>query len=372
MGSPIHWQDPAGKLARIIIEYSTAIKPGEHVLVSGEMIAEPFLRALYTGILDAGAHPHMDIKLNEQERLFHAHASEAHLDHITPLRRANAELADVWIIVWAEANTRELATVDPTRIARHRRAARPLREIMDRREAEGRFRWCGVGWPTPGMAQDAGMPTLDYEDFVFRACLLDRPDPIAAWREQSDAQQKIVDRLQGVRELHVTAPDTDLRVSVEGRRWVNCDGRANFPDGEVFTSPLEESANGHIHFPGPAVYHGNEAEGIRLAFRDGVIVDASAKRNEAFLISMLDMDEGARRMGEISVATNKGIDRFTRNILFDEKIGGTMHIAVGASYPECGGLNKSGLHWDLIKDMKTGGSWTADGVVVYKDGVWVG
>ena len=359
------------RLARIVVEYSTAVKPGETVLIQGEIVAEPFLREIYRRVLQAGGLPHLDLRLSEQERLFHEYAGDDLLDRTSPLRKAMAEIADVWIVVWAESNTKELSQVSPARIARHRRAMRPIREIMDRREMEGKFRWCGVGFPTPAMAQEAQMSLMDYENFVFEACLLNRPDPVVAWQELSRVQDRMIQRLDGIREIHVKTSDSDLRVSVEGRRWINCNGRNNFPDGEVFTSPVEDSAEGVLRFNYPAVYHGNEVEGVELHFQAGRVVDARAKRNEPFLIGMLDTDEGARRLGEISIATNYGIQRYTKNILFDEKIGGTMHVAVGSSYPEAGGKNLSSVHWDLIKDMKEGGEITADGRVVYRDGQFV-
>src|SRR5205085_10215152 len=218
-------------------------------------------------------------------------------------------------------------------------------------------------------AQDAEMSLAEYEDFVFRAGLLDRADPVAEWKRISERQQRLVDYLNGKRDYHVVAASgTDVRLSVAGHRWINCDGHENFPDGEVFTGPVIDSVNGTIRFSFPAVHHGREVQDVRLTFRDGKVIDASASKGENFLISMLGTDARSRYLGECAIGTNYSIRNYTRNTLFDEKIGGTVHFALGAGYPETVNDNQSGLHWDMVVDLRSGGYIEIDGVKINVDG----
>jgi aminopeptidase len=238
-----------------------------------------------------------------------------------------------------------------------------------KRAAEGSLKWVGTQFPSMACAQDAEMSLAEYEDFVFCAGLIDKPDPVAAWKQVSKRQQKLVDHLNGKNDLHVVAANgTDVRMSVAGRRWINCDGHENFPDGEVFSGPVLDSVNGRIHFSFPAVHHGREVQDVKLTFRDGKVVDASASKGEDFLISMLEMDEGSRFLGECAIGTNYDITQYTRNTLFDEKIGGTCHFALGAGYPESGNTNQSGLHWDMVVDLRPGGFIEIDGEKINVDG----
>jgi aminopeptidase len=238
-----------------------------------------------------------------------------------------------------------------------------------KRAAEGSLRWAGTQYPCNSSAQDAEMSLSEYEDFVFNAGLLNHPDPIASWKRVSERQQRLTDFLNDKSDYHVVAANgTDVRMSVANRRWINCDGQANFPDGEIFTGPVLDSVNGVIKYSVPAVYHGREVQDVRLKFKDGKVIDASASKGEDYLISMLDMDAGARFLGECAIGTNFGITRYTRNTLFDEKIGGTVHFAVGAGYPETGNTNESGLHWDMVVDLRTGGYIEIDGEKVNVDG----
>jgi aminopeptidase len=209
-----------------------------------------------------------------------------------------------------------------------------------------------------------------YADFVYGAGLLSEPDPVAAWQKLKDRQDRLIEWLQGKSAIRITGPGTDLSLSVAGRTWVNDDGHFNFPGGEIFTGPVEDSVNGEIRFTYPGFYGGREVTGIKLVFRDGSVVDASAQTDQAFLDQMLDMDEGARRLGEFAFGTNPGIQQFTKNTLFDEKIGGTLHMALGRSYPETGGVNESALHWDIVFDLRQGGEVMVDGEQFSKDGVF--
>ena len=261
----------------------------------------------------------------------------------------------------AEANTRALSGVEPELQTRRQAAAKPLMETMMRRTAAGDFRWSLTLFPTHAYAAEADMSLADYEDFFYRACLCNHEDPVNAWHEQSEETRRLTEWITGKEEIHIEGPGTDITLNVSGRTFVAADGRHNMPDGEFFTGPVEDSVNGDVTFSYPAVYGGREVAGVKLRFEDGKVVDASADRNEDFLIKTLDTDDGARRLGELGIGTNYGIDRFTKEILLDEKIGGTVHLAVGMSYPETGGKNDSAVHWDMVCDLRRGGRITVDG-----------
>jgi aminopeptidase len=278
------------------------------------------------------------------------------------------ETFDVSYHVLSDTNTKSLSSVDGARMARAAQARRELQEIFMRRQATGDLRWSVTLFPTEAYAQDAEMSLREYEDFCYGACLLDDPDPVASWKLIAAHQQKLVDWLKGKKTARVTGPHCDLTVGIEGRTFINADGTKNFPDGEIFTGPQEDVTEGHVEFTYPAIFLGREVDGIALTFEKGRVVKASAKKGEDFLLKMLDTDEGARTLGEFAIGTNNGIKEFTRNILFDEKLGGTIHLAVGASYPDTGGRNKSAIHWDMICDMRDGGEIAVDGVPFYRSG----
>jgi aminopeptidase len=264
-----------------------------------------------------------------------------------------------------------MSAVDPARQRLYTGARNELSKAFMQRAADGELDWTLTLFPTDAYAQDADMDTEAYTDFVLRACKLDRDDPVAAWQELRVEQQRLIDWLHGKREVHMTGPDTDLKLSIEGRTWINSDGRRNFPSGEIFTGPVEDSVNGHIRFSFPVVTAGRQIEDIRLRFENGKVVDATAAKNEDYLIQTLDTDEGARYLGEFAFGTNFDIQQFTKNILFDEKIGGTVHMAVGRGYPESGSTNESAIHWDMICDLRQGGQVTVDGELFQKDGKFV-
>ncbi|HZL37646.1 MAG TPA: aminopeptidase [Tepidisphaeraceae bacterium] len=271
--------------------------------------------------------------------------------------------------VWADENTKALSNVDAKRIGLQQAARKPIFETFLKRAADGALKWVGTQYPTQASAQDGEMSLAEYEDFVFGAGLLNEPDPVAGWRKMSESQQHLVDYLNGKRDYRVVAANgTDVRMSVADRRWINCDGKRNFPDGEVFTGPVLDSVNGVVQFSFPAVHHGREVQDVRLQFRDGKVVEASASKGEAFLHSMLDTDAGSRFVGECAIGTNYRITRYTRNTLFDEKIGGTVHFALGAGYPQTGNTNQSGLHWDMVVDLRQGGHVEIDGVKINENG----
>jgi len=282
-----------------------------------------------------------------------------------------AENADVRIAVMADVNSRELSKADPKKQARAQKARRSLLDTTMKRAAAGEHRWALTLFPTHAYAAEANMSLSQYEDFYYSACLVNDDDPVTAWTRQSDQVNRLADWIQGKEEVHIKAPGTDIKLGVAGRRFIPCTGEHNMPDGEFFTGPVEDAVDGEVSFTFPASYGGREVAGVRFRFEGGKIVDASAERGEDFLIEMLDTDEGARRLGELGIGTNYGIATGTREILLDEKIGGTVHMAIGASYPESGGVNESAVHWDLVCDLRQGGSITVDGVELQRDGQFV-
>jgi aminopeptidase len=357
------------KLADVLVNYSVNIKPGQLVRIRGAAIAEPLILEIYRKVLQAGGHPFVRASLEETGELFAKLANDEQLKYLNPIEVFEYEKIDATIGIWADQNTRNLTNSDPKRLGISEAARKPLMDLFLNRAAEGILHWVGTQFPTHASAQDAEMSLSEYEEFVFNAGLLNKPDPVAAWKKVSEKQQRLTDFLNGKKEYRVVAANgTDIRMSVAGMRWINCDGKENFPDGEVFTGPVVDSANGQINFSFPAVHHGRECDGVRLTFKNGRVIDASATKGQDFLIQMLDMDKGARFLGECAIGTNYDIKRYTKNTLFDEKIGGTVHFAVGAGYPETGNKNESGLHWDMVVDLRNGGYVEVDGVKVNVDG----
>lgn len=357
------------KLADVLVNYSVGVKSGQSVRITGSPVAQPLIVELYRKVLEAGGNPLVRVTPDELGEIFYKTASEEQLRYFSPITIYEIEQVDCSIGVWADQNTKSLTGCDPKKIGIAQSARKRYMEIFLKRAAEEKLHWTGTQFPTNAAAQDAEMSLAEYEDFVFRAGLLDRPDPVAAWKQISDRQQRLVDLLNGKSDYHVVASNgTDVRMSVAGHRWINCDGHENFPDGEVFTGPVIDSVNGTIQFSFPAVHHGREVQDVRLVFKNGNVVDASASKGEDFLISMLDTDAGSRFLGECAIGTNYQIRQYTRNTLFDEKIGGTVHFALGAGYPETGNSNQSGLHWDMVVDLREGGYVEIDGSKINVDG----
>jgi aminopeptidase len=348
--------------AALLCDYCLEVRAGQQILVRSTTLASPLLLSLQRAVLERAAWPLIRPSLPEQEAEFWAAARDSHLDAFAPADLAEAESVDAFLRIDAPSNTRALAAVDPARLARAMRAREPVREATLAR------RWCGTLWPTPAAAQQAGMSTADFTAFVERALFLDRDDPIAAWSELSGTQARLISRLSRCSELRIEGEGTDLTLSVAGREWVNSDGRRNMPSGEVFTGPVETSAEGRIRYEIPTSPRGLEVAGISLEFRAGVVVAAHADRGDDVLQAMLATDDGARRLGEIGIGTNFGVDRAIGSTLVDEKIGGTVHLALGRSYPETGGTNVSAIHWDMICDLRRGGRLTADGEPVVEAG----
>jgi aminopeptidase len=351
--------------AALLCDYCLDVGEREQVLVRSTTLASPLLLALQGEILRRGAWPLLRVEVPGEASSFYANAREEQLDDFAPLALTEAKKADKVLSIQATADPRELASTDPQRIARAARARRPIREATLSK------RWCTTLWPTPALATQAGMSEDGYAAFVQRALFLDQPDPARSWGELRAFQAELIERLAHADQLRLEADGTDLTLSVKGRTWVNSDGRRNMPSGEVFTGPLEASANGTVRFTVRSAPSGVDVEGVELTFRDGEVVEARAATGDDYLQAALKTDDGATRLGEIGIGTNFGIDRPTGTILFDEKIGGTVHLALGRSYPETGGKNKSALHWDLICDLRQGGTLSADGELVQANGRFV-
>lgn len=359
------------KLAETLVSYSIGVKPGDWVWIRGSALGEPLVAEVLRLVLLAGGRPTVTLGTDALEEVQLKYATDSQLEWISPIEETLWEQVDALISIRAVENTRNLTGVDPEKQRRQQQARRGLTETYMRRSAEGSLRWVGTQYPCQAYAQEADMSLSDYADFLFQATFSDQPNPIAKWQEVHDVQQRLVDWLKGKKQVTVKGPHADLQLSIDGRTFVNSDGKKNMPSGEIFTGPVEDSVNGWVRFTYPAIRAGREVEGVELEFKDGKVVNARAEKNEAFLVSQLDSDEGSRFLGEFAVGTNYGIDRFTKSILFDEKIGGTIHMAVGAGYPETGSRNKSSVHWDFICDMRTDSEIRVDGELFYQNGRFV-
>ncbi len=355
------------RLADVLVRYSLNLRPGQKMQLTTDALGEELALAVYAEAIRAGAHVFVQNRLPGAEEAFYKYASEAQLDYVSPIRRLVTETFDATLFIIADQNTRALSGIDPARLTRVRKAGAPLSKLFDERSARGELRWCLTLFPTHALAQEADMSLSDYQDFVYSAGLLDDPDPVAAWRREGERQRHWVDWLKGKEQVTLKGANIDLRLSVKERKFIVCDGQVNFPDGEIFTGPVEDSVNGWVRFRYPAIEVGQEVTDIELWFENGRVVKETASKNQALLTSMLNLDAGARYLGEFGIGVNYGIQRFTKNMLFDEKMGGTIHLAVGASYAESGGRNESGLHWDMLCDMAES-EITVDGEVFYRNG----
>ena len=361
----------ADALAQILVRHSTKVAKGDVCVIQSTTTAEPLVQAVYEEVLKAGGLPIVQLTPSGAAAAFYELASDEQLDFIPPPARWAAENADVRIGIMADANARELSQIDPSKQARAQKVRKPLMDATMQRAAAGEYRWVGTLFPTHAYAGEAGMSLAQYEDFYYGACLATDPDPVGAWVRQSDQVTRLAEWIQDKEEIHIQGPGTDIRLNVAGRRFIPCVGEHNMPDGEFFTGPVEDSAEGEVAFTLPSSYGGREVAGVKFRFEGGKVVDASADVGEDFLCQMLDTDEGARRLGELGIGTNYGITAGTKEILLDEKIGGTVHMAIGMSYPETGGENDSAVHWDMVLDLRGGGSIVVDGEELQRDGRFV-
>jgi aminopeptidase len=357
------------KLADLIVDYSLELKPGQIVRLDGGTVAAPFISELYRAALRAGAYPRTRVEVEGTDVIAVEEASDEQLTFVSEIDRFEIDHVDAIVTIWADRNTRALSQADPQRVSKKIASRRQLTNRLWERIDEGNAKWVGTRFPTDAHAQDAEMSLAEYEDFVYGAChVREDEDPVAHWRAVSVELNARARELNTFNELRVVGADTDLRINVAGRQWLAADGKLNMPDGEIFTSPVETATEGEIRFSFPAIFQGRGVEDVRLRFDGGRVVGAEVGNGNEFLQSLLDMDEGARILGEVAFGLNYEIDRFTRDILFDEKIGGTMHFALGSSFKKLGGQNESGLHWDMICDLRADGEVYADGELVWKAG----
>ncbi|MEP6774203.1 MAG: aminopeptidase [Chloroflexota bacterium] len=364
-------EDPrVRRMAKTLVAYSLDVQPGWEVAIGGTTAALPLIQAVCREVIAAGASPYVMISTPWLEELLLDGGNESQLTRVNPYQMRMVEQSDAILRILSDENTRGYNNVDPTRLGLLRKGGAPVGAGFMKRIEDDRPH-CLTLFPTQAYAQDAEMSLTEFEDFVFHACLLDEAeDPAARWRAVSVEQQRIVAWLAGKQQIYVEAPGTDLRMSIAGRVFVNSDGKRNFPSGEIFTSPVDDTVEGNITFSYPASYNGRTVQGVRLTFKDGEVTDFGADSGEDYLAAMLQMDDGARRLGEFAIGTNTGVTRITRNTLFDEKIAGTMHCALGAAYPNAGGTNKSAIHWDMVTDMSQG-RIVVDGETLYENGKFV-
>lgn len=356
------------RMASVLANYCVGVQPRQWVTINTTTLGEPLAEATQRAVLAAGGYPTVMLGSERIETNYVQYANDDQLAYISPMAKVTSDQVAARIAILAPANTRASASLDPAKLARRAKAMEPLGETSMRRTEEGTLAWTVAQFPTEAAAQDASMSLEEYADFVYGACLIEQDDPAEAWRGLVEKQQALIDWLAGAKTVHISGPDTDLSVGIEGRTWINDDGKFNFPGGEIFTGPVEDQTEGTIAFSFPAYLRGREVTGVRLVFEKGKVVQATASSGQDFLDQMLNMDEGARRLGEFAFGTNYGVQRFTKNTLFDEKMGGTLHMALGRAYPQSGGVNVSALHWDMVYDLRQGGEVTVDGRPFSKDG----
>ncbi len=360
------------KYAKVLVEYSVRVGKGDLTIIRATShYAQPLVKEIYKQVLLKGGYPVVRVGMEGLQETYIKYAGDEQLDYVDPMLKLEYETATKFISIGAPYNTKSMAKADSKKLARRSAATRHLSELMLGRAAKGELDWVIADYPTNALAQEARMSLEDYTEFLIKACHLDVEDPIAKWKEIDEKQEYLAKYLTKTSKLRVIGEKTDITFSTKDRIWKNCSGQCNFPDGEIYTSPVEDSANGTIYFDFPQIYRGNEAQNVFLRLENGKVVEAKAQKGEDFLLNMINMDDGAKFVGEIAIGTNDSIQDVTGNILFDEKIGGSIHMALGASYPETGGKNISGLHWDLIKNMKNGSEIYADDKLIYKDGKFV-
>lgn len=358
------------KFSRLIADYCVSIKKLDEVAISAGLEAMPFIKTLYREIVKRGGYPHIFIRDEELTETFYRYAPDELLDYLSPIDEYIVKNIDVRISVISSSHTKPLISTPPEKIQRRNQALKKLTEIFFKRDGEGDIRWNVTAYPTYALAQEAGMSILEFREFVEKALKLHYKDPVEMWRRQTEWQENIKQFLDKVNEVRVVGGDTDITFKVDGRIWINDDGTKNMPGGEVFTGPAEDATEGVISFDIPVLWRGMEMTGVKLKFRNGKVVEAYAEKGEEYLKRIISIDEGASIVGELAFGLNYDIKRPIKNILFDEKIGGTMHMALGSAYPSTGGRNISSIHMDMVKNME-GIKVYADGELIYRDGRFI-
>ena len=350
------------KYAQTLVDYSINVKKDEKIIVSSSTIASELLLDVYERIIQKGGFPMVDVGIPGMAKIFFENASDKQLKSFPEISWYKIKKSDAYLGIYAPHNTRELKDIDPKKIATREITTNKISDYVVNEKKN--MRRCSCDFPTKSLAKDAGMSFAKYKEFFFRAVNQD-------WVKESKHLKKIKSLFKGADMIHIKAKGTDISMSVKNRPLIIDDGKENMPGGEMFYAPLKKTVNGHITFTYPAIRAGQEVKGIQLWFKDGVVVKSKAKTNEKFLKAMIGIDEGSKFVGELGIGCNRQIDRFTRNLLFDEKIGGTIHLALGMAYKECKGNNKSGLHWDIVCDLRKGGVIVKDGKVIQRDGKWI-
>lgn len=360
------------KYADVLVNYSTKVKENDLVIIYARgYTAQPLVKEIYKACLINGANPIVRTSMDELAETFIKYANDKQLEYVDEMSKIEVEKADVMIFIGAPNNVKNMANADTKKLAKRSKAVHPILAKRLERSAKNEMRWVIADYPTNALAQEASMSLEEYSEFLIKSCYLDLDNPVEKWEEIDKEQKRLAEILNKTSKIRFLGEKTDVTFSTEGRIWVPCSGNMNFPDGEIFTSPVEDSAEGEIYFDFPQNYHGSSAKEVYIKLKNGKVIEAEAQSGNEFLQSMLNTDEGSRFVGEIAIGTNERIQDITGNILFDEKIGGSIHVAFGASYPEAGGKNKSGLHWDMIKNMKNGGKIFADDKLIYENGKFI-
>jgi aminopeptidase len=354
--------------ADVLVNYSLSVKKGDLMQIKSRYMADPLIQEVYQLAMQKGANPYVTYRGEGLEEIFYKEASKEQLEFLSDIEKLEIEKIDKYLYIITEFNQKALSNYDPKKLSLRRKTTGYLLERRLDRAAEGLMQWSLTAYPDNAQAQDAEMSLDEYAEFIFAAGFLNDSNPVKKWLVLAHEQRRLVKILSKMKKIRIKTKDTDLSLSVQGRKWISCEGKENFPDGEVFTTPLEDSVEGQIYYSFPCLYSGREVTDVKLCFKQGQVVEAKASKGEDYLKSMITMDSGAKRIGEFSFGTNYGITRFVKNTLFDEKIGGTIHLALGSCYPETGGKNKSSLHWDMVCDLRKDAEIIADGNVIYKNG----
>ncbi|TFH36882.1 MAG: aminopeptidase [Anaerolineales bacterium] len=363
------------RLADVLINYSIHVKPGDRVGIITQPIAMPLVEEVYRAVLRAGGFPYVQLgglrsKVETENLSYYllTEGTQEQIEHVNGFEKIIREEFECMVALYSQTNTRAMSGIDPAKLSQRVKAYTEVTRAYQQRSASKDLRWVLTLFPTDAYAQDAEMSLEEFENYVYATTFVDQEDPIAEWKKIHNEQQRLVDWLDGKKKIAVKGPNVDLSLSIDGRGFVNSDGEHNMPSGEIYTSPVEDSVEGWVRFSYPAIYSAREVEGVELTFENGKVVKALAQKNQEFLETMIAMDAGASYLGEFAIGTNKSINRFIKNILFDEKIGGTIHMALGFGFPEVGGKNESALHWDLICDMRDGGQILVDDELIYDSG----
>jgi aminopeptidase len=350
------------KLAELLVDYSVFVKKGENVIISGSSNEADLINEIYRLVIKRGAYPYVDVGLPGMSYIYYKNASIEQLKKYPKIRDYIIKSCQKYIGIGSPTNTREFSNIDPSKLAIRSKVTRPISDYVV--NSQPKMYRTTLDYPVPALAQDAEMSTEEYEDFLFSACLLD-------WKKLSKRFTHLQKVLNSGKVVRIVGEDTDLTLRIYKKSFVVDDGKENMPGGEIFCAPEKFSAEGHIRFTYPAIRDSVQVDNIYIEFKKGKVVKATADKNEKFLKQMIALDKGSCYLGELGIGMNPKVTKFTKNLLFDEKIGGTIHLALGMAYKQCGEPNKSALHWDIVKDLRKGGAIYLDGKLIQKNGKWL-